>query len=129
MFHIRKKEYNKSDIGQSNMTKGIYEKYTLIEKRMGNHEWTMQRHWQHWVHKTQDTRHKTKWSIYLSWYDIPELVVPLRISLIEGYVEIITSKILRSPPWLCWPFWNICVSNDNGYVPLDVNTSRSFPHS
>ena len=26
-------------------------------------------------------------------------------------------------------FRNICVTNDNGYVPLVVNTSRSFPHS
>ena len=25
--------------------------------------------------------------------------------------------------------WNICVTNDHGYVPLVVNTSRSFPHS
>ena len=25
--------------------------------------------------------------------------------------------------------WNICVTNDNGYVPLVVNTFRSFPHS
>ena len=31
--------------------------------------------------------------------------------------------------WLGWPIWNICVTNDHGYVPLDVNTSRSFPHS
>jgi hypothetical protein len=28
-----------------------------------------------------------------------------------------------------WPLWNICVINDHGYVPLLVNTSRSFPHS
>ena len=34
-----------------------------------------------------------------------------------------------SPPWLGWPLWNICVTNDHGYVPLVVNTSRSFPHS
>jgi hypothetical protein len=27
-----------------------------------------------------------------------------------------------------WPLWNICVTNDHGYVPF-VNTSRSFPHS
>jgi hypothetical protein len=46
-----------------------------------------------------------------------------------GKVEAITSKILRPPPWLGWPFWNICVTNDHGYVPLVVNTSRSFPHS
>ena len=38
-------------------------------------------------------------------------------------------KILRSPPWLGWPLWNICVTNDHGYVPLVVNTSRSFPRS
>jgi hypothetical protein len=25
--------------------------------------------------------------------------------------------------------WNICVTNDHGYVPLVINTSRSFPHS
>ena len=31
--------------------------------------------------------------------------------------------------WLSWPLWIICVTNDHGYVPLVVNTSRSFPHS
>jgi hypothetical protein len=35
----------------------------------------------------------------------------------------------RSPPWHGWPLWNICVTNDHGYVPLVVNTSLSFPHS
>ena len=40
-----------------------------------------------------------------------------------------TSKILRSPPWLGLPLWNICVTNDHEHVPLVVNTSRSFPHS
>ena len=37
--------------------------------------------------------------------------------------------ILRSPPWLGWPLWNICVTNDHEYVTLVVSTSRSFPHS
>ena len=37
--------------------------------------------------------------------------------------------MLRSPPWLGWPLWNICVTNDHRYVPLVVITSRSFPHS
>ena len=32
-------------------------------------------------------------------------------------------------PWLGWPLWNSCVTNDHEYVPLVVNTSRSFPHS
>jgi hypothetical protein len=35
----------------------------------------------------------------------------------------------RLPPWLGWSLWNICVTNDHGYVPLVVNTCRSFPHS
>ena len=34
-----------------------------------------------------------------------------------------------SQPWLDWPLWNICVTNDYGYVPRIVNTSWSFPHS
>ena len=46
-----------------------------------------------------------------------------------GKVEVITSKNWRSPPWFGWQLWNICVTNDHGYVPLVVNTSRSFPHS
>ena len=32
--------------------------------------------------------------------------------------------VLRWPP-----LWNICVTNDHGYVLLVANTSRSFPHS
>ena len=30
--------------------------------------------------------------------------------------------------WLTINLWNICVTNDHGYVPFAVNTSRSFPH-
>ena len=44
-------------------------------------------------------------------------------------VEVITWKIVRSPPCLGWPLWNICVTNDHGYVPLVINTFRSFPRS
>jgi hypothetical protein len=36
---------------------------------------------------------------------------------------------LRSPPWLGWSLWNICVTNDHGYIPFVVNTSRSLPRS
>jgi hypothetical protein len=32
-------------------------------------------------------------------------------------------------PWLGWPLWNICVTNDHGYVPLVVSTSRSCHYS
>jgi hypothetical protein len=40
-------------------------------------------------------------------------------------VEVITSKVLRSPPRLGWPLWNICVINDHGYVRLVGNTSST----
>ena len=46
-----------------------------------------------------------------------------------SYVEVITWKVLRSPPWLGWPLWNTCVTNEHGYVPIVVSTSRFFPHS
>jgi hypothetical protein len=55
--------------------------------------------------------------------EVTEQMVPF------GKVEVITSNMLRSPPWLGWPIWNICVTNDHGYVPLVVNTFWSFPHS
>ena len=38
-------------------------------------------------------------------------------------------NILSSPPRFGLPLWNVCVTKDQGYVPLVVNTSRSFPHS
>jgi hypothetical protein len=55
--------------------------------------------------------------------DATEPRVPL------GKVEIITSNVLRSPPWFGWPLWNICVTKDYGYVPLVLSTSWSFLHS
>jgi hypothetical protein len=71
------------------------------------------------------------------WYDIPELVVPIRIfvrgllltrkSLNQGFFLVKLKSSLRK--FYYWPLWNICVTNDHGYVPLVVNTSRSFPHS
>ena len=30
------------------------------ENQMGNEEWTMQRHWQHWAHKKWDEDNKLK---------------------------------------------------------------------
>jgi hypothetical protein len=95
--------------------------------------------------------------ISLSSYDIPELVVPIRILYISQLIRyprvcgfyqdfldtglllarkllnhvmlFISSNVLRSPPWLGWLIWNICVTNDHGYIPLVVSISRSFPNS
>jgi hypothetical protein len=47
----------------------------------------------------------------------------------EPRVEVITAKVVRSSPWLGWPLWNICVTNDHEYAPLVANTSGFFPHS
>ena len=55
----------------------------------------------------------------------------LCITIILGVIRRrrIIRKTLRLPPWLGWPLWNICVTNDHGYVPLVVSTSGSFSHS
>ena len=80
--------------------------------------------------------------ISLSWYDIPELLVHVRNSLIEGYCYQGSYWTMGSS-WLSWShhfesftvttmtwmtLWNICVKNDHGYIPFVVST-RSFPHS
>jgi hypothetical protein len=40
--------------------------------------------------------------------------------------KVITLKVLRSPPRLGKPLWNINVTNDHEYVPLVVSTSGPF---
>jgi hypothetical protein len=69
--------------------------------------------------------------IQLNYNDCGYLSIQFQISVaqIKTRMNFITSKVLRSPPSLGWPSWNICVTNDHGDVPLVVNTSRSFPHS
>jgi hypothetical protein len=61
------------------------------------------------------------------------LTAPHCQQLNQGFLliklKVITSNVLRSPPRLGWLLWNICVTNDHGYVPLVVNTFRSFPHA
>ena len=72
--------------------------------------------------------------ISLRWYDIPELVAPIRMSLIEAAankeatetVEVITSKMLRLT-WLT--VMKYLCHNDHRYVPFVGSTSWSFPYS
>ena len=71
-------------------------------------------------------------NISISWYHIPELVVPIRISLIEeccqqgiywtnGFVWLSWSHYFEcftvATMTLLLPLWNICVTTDHGYVP------------
>jgi hypothetical protein len=44
-------------------------------------------------------------------------------------VQVLTSKIIRSPSWVGWPLLDICFTNDHGYDPLVLSTSLSFPHT
>ena len=45
---------------QSRETGNIgYTRHRTLDK-MSNQEWTIQRNWQHWVHKTQDVRQKKR---------------------------------------------------------------------
>jgi hypothetical protein len=51
------------------------------------------------------------WNAWCVWVEMDGV-------FLHGYVEVITSNVLRSPPWLRWLLWNICVTDDHGYVPL-----------
>ena len=82
--------------------------------------------------------------ISLSWCNFPELVVLFRIFmnrgllltrklLSQGFLLIMLKSSLRKINGrhhdLVDQLWNICVTNDRGYAPFVVNTSRFFPHS
>ena len=43
-----------------------------------------------------------------------------------GEIEVINSKILHSPQWLGYTLRNSCVSNDHGYVALNVVLSNKI---
>jgi hypothetical protein len=47
----------------------------------------------------------------------------------QRFLRVQLKSPLRKSYGLGWPLWIICVTNDHGYVPLVVNTSRSFPRS
>jgi hypothetical protein len=66
-------------------------------------------------------------------------VIPLKLDI---YLFFIVRTLHISDSCLCinkcntniavlWKrlLWNTCVTNNHGYVPLAVNTSRPFPHS
>jgi len=46
-----------------------------------------------------------------------------------GEVEVITSNVVRSPPWRGQWLRNVCVAIDYGYAQFVIITSWSFPHS
>jgi hypothetical protein len=80
------------------------------------------------------------WSIYISqlirysracgsYHDFLDRGLLLTRKLLNQRFLLDKLKVLCSPPRLGWPLWNICVTNDNGHVPLVVNTSQAFPHS
>jgi cyanate permease len=71
------------------------------ENRRGNQEWTIQRHWQHWVHKTQvkDKQNKKNtmqyddksrlWTDPILWqlkplYGIPNLPILINLNWISN---------------------------------------------
>jgi hypothetical protein len=64
-----------------------------------------------------------------SYQDFLDRGLLLTRKLLNQSFLLVKLKVLCSPPRLGWPLWNFCVTNDNGHVPLVINTSRSFPHS
>jgi hypothetical protein len=59
---------------------------------------------------------------YVSYINIKGVII------FHMFFLLIKWKTKNTTLWLTWPLWNICITNDHGYVPLVVNTSRSFPH-
>ena len=100
--------------------------------------WRYPRGNQQYIYKVQHVLFALFLFVYVQWrptlivlcfcFVCFRLVYPMLL-LISYWTKVIPSNVLRSPPWLGWPLWNICVTNDHGYVPPVVNTSRSFPHS
>ena len=81
------------------------------------------------MHHNVDVKYDFKTNCLIVYFHTFQCNTKYLIKIAIGQVEVISSKVLRSAPWLGWPLWNICVSNDHGYVPLVVNTSCFFPHS
>jgi len=46
-------------IVNSNFWRYYFTENNIRENRRGNHEWTIQRHWQHWAQKTKINKTKT----------------------------------------------------------------------
>ena len=78
------------------------------------------------VYLSQMIRHYIACGSYQDFLDRRLLLT--RKLLNQGFLLVKLKSSLRKP-WLGWPLWNICFTNDHGYVPLVINTSRSFPHS
>jgi hypothetical protein len=67
-------------------------------------------------HKTDIIIMSSTSNFFSSWYSWKLAHLPLNNSLPPSLTHSLTH-------------WNICVTNDHGYVPLVIITSRSFPHS
>jgi len=76
---------------------------------------------------------------YLGWKDLNIFIDQSKTTRIMVYprqsVRLFVHMANGNSDLLCLNFqtiftlWNICVTNDHGYVPLVVNTSRPFSHS
>ena len=93
----------------------------------------MQRHYVNYYKGEQLVWNKPTWNS-LSTPAFPDRRLLLTRKLLnQGILLVKLKSSLRKfygrQPWLGWPLFNICVTNDHGYVPFVVNTFRSFPHS
>jgi hypothetical protein len=73
---------------------------------------------------SQLIRYSRAGGFYQDFLDLGLLLT--RKLLNQGFLLVKWKSSLRKFGWL---LWNICVTNDHGYVPLVVSTSWSFPHS
>jgi hypothetical protein len=75
-----------------------------------------------WLSPLMCTRYNIIWkSLSVSWVKIHIDAIWSRVRF-----EVITSNVLRSPPWLGWSLWNICVTTLYENVCQWVVTGRWF---
>jgi hypothetical protein len=74
------------------------------------------------VYNSQLVRYSRACDSYQDFFDRYLLITMKQLN--QGFLLV---KLKSS--WLGWMLWNICVTNDYGYVPIVLSTSWSFPHS
>jgi hypothetical protein len=81
--------------------------------------------------RSPDSTGSKKTSGYVQWVTKVVRSIPIHVEAysIQRYVIRGVWRYQRGCQNPLITLWNICVTNDHGYVPLVVNTSRSFLHS
>ena len=81
------------------------------------------------IYLSVDTIFQSLWFLQIYQDSLYRKLLLTRQLLNQGFLLVKLKSSLRKFYGLGWPLWNICVTNNHGFVPLVENISRSFPHS